>query len=246
MELISVIMPYFKKNFFVKSSINSVLSQSYYKLELIIIYDDEDKTDLELLKNISKKDKRIKLLINKKNIGAGPSRNKGIETSKGKYLAFIDSDDLWVKKKLEKQYIFMKKNNYSATHTSYQIISSNSRVLSYRKARDFKSFSSLLKSCDIGLSTVLIKKKILEKKLRFANLKTKEDFVLWLKILKNKYIIMSIDEPLTKWRKLENSLSSSVFQKLIDGFLVYNRHMKINIFKSLYLTFCLSINFLKK
>ena len=239
-------MPYFKKKYYVKSTIHSVLSQSYSKFELIIIYDDEDKTELELLKKISKNDKRIKLLMNEKNIGAGLSRNKGIEASKGKYLAFIDSDDLWAKKKLEKQYNFMKKNNYSATHTSYEIISSNNRVLSYRRARDIKSFNSLLKSCDIGLSTVLIKKKILGKKLRFANLKTKEDFVLWLKIIKNKFQIMSVDEPLTKWRKLENSLSSSVFQKLIDGFLVYNRHMKINTIKSLYLVFCLSINFFKK
>jgi teichuronic acid biosynthesis glycosyltransferase TuaG len=166
--------------------------------------------------------------------------------SKGKYLAFIDSDDLWSNKKLEKQYTFMKKNNYSATHTSYKIIDSNNKFISYRKARDFKQFNSLLKSCDIGLSTVLIKKKILGKKLRFVNLKTKEDFVLWLKILKNKYKIMSIDEPLVKWRKLDNSLSSSILQKFKDGFSVYNSYMKINVFKSAYLLFCLSINFLKK
>jgi teichuronic acid biosynthesis glycosyltransferase TuaG len=246
MELISVIMPYYKKKFFVKSAINSILSQTYKKFELIIIYDDEDQTELKLLKKISIKDKRIKLLINKKNIGAGQSRNKAIEISKGKYLAFIDSDDLWVTKKLEKQYIFMKKNNYCATHTSYKIINSNNRILAYRKARDFKKLNSLLKSCDIGLSTVLIKKKILGKKLRFANLKTKEDFVLWLKILNSKNEIMSLDEPLTKWRKLENSLSSSIFQKLIDGFSVYNKYMKINVFKSLYFVACLSLNFIRK
>ena len=246
MELISVIMPYFKKRDFVTKSINSVLLQSYKKFELIIIYDDENKTELELLKKITKKDKRVKILINKKNIGAGPSRNKGIEKSNGKYLAFIDSDDIWNKKKLEKQYNFMKKNNYSITHTSYEVINSNNKVLSYRKARNFKEYQSLLKSCDIGLSTVLIKKKILDKNLRFANLKTKEDFVLWLKIIKKKYKIMSINQPLTKWRKLENSLSSSIFQKLTDGFKVYNNYMKINAFKSLYLLFCLSVNFLKK
>jgi teichuronic acid biosynthesis glycosyltransferase TuaG len=246
MELISVIMPYFKKKYFVKSAINSVLSQSYKKFELIIIYDDQDKTELSLLKKILKKDRRIKLLVNKKNIGAGLSRNKGIEISKGKYLAFIDADDVWTKRKIEKQYIFMKKNNYSVTHTSYKIISSNNKILNYRKARDFKRYSSLLKSCDIGLSTVLIKKKILEKKIRFVNLKTKEDFVLWLKILKKGYSFMSIDKPLSMWRKVDDSLSSSIFQRLKDAFSVYNKHMKISTLKSLYLVLCLSLNFLKK
>ena len=159
MELISVIMPYFKKKHYIISSVNSVLSQSYRKFELIIIYDDKDKTELRLLKKISKKDKRIRLLVNKNNIGAGLSRNKGIEISRGNYLAFIDSDDLWTKKKLKNQYIFMKKNNYSSAHTSYEIINSKNIILNYRKARDFKNFNSLLKSCDIGLSTVMIKKK---------------------------------------------------------------------------------------
>jgi teichuronic acid biosynthesis glycosyltransferase TuaG len=246
MELISVIMPYFKKKYFVKNAIRSVLSQSYNKFELIIIYDDEDKTELELLKKILTKDKRIKLLVNNKNIGAGPSRNKGIEASKGKYLAFIDADDLWTKKKLENQLTFMKKNDCSITHTSYEIINSRNQILSYRKARDIKKYDALLKSCDIGLSTVLIEKKILGKKLRFAKLKTKEDFVLWLKVLKNRYIIISIDKPMTKWRKVENSLSSSIFQKLKDAFLVYNEYMRINVFKSIYLVLCLSLNFFKK
>ncbi len=246
MELISVIMPYFKKKHFVKNAIRSVLSQSYNKFELIIIYDDEDKTELKLLKKILTKDKRIKLLVNNKNIGAGPSRNKGIEASKGKYLAFIDADDLWTKKKLENQLTFMKKNDCSITHTSYEIINSRNQILSYRKARDIKKYDTLLKSCDIGLSTVLIEKKILSKKLRFAKLKTKEDFVLWLKVLKNRYVIISIDKPMTKWRKVENSLSSSIFQKLKDAFLVYNEYMRINVFKSIYLVLCLSLNFFKK
>ena len=86
----------------------------------------------------------------------------------------------------------------------------------------------------------------IDKKLRFANCKTKDDFVLWLKILKNKYIIMSIDEPLTKWRKLKDSLSSNSSQKMIDGFNVYNKYMKFSYLKSLYFLMILSINFLKK
>jgi len=106
------------------------------------------------------------------------------------------------------------------------------------------NFQKLLKSGDIGLSTVVLKKKILKKSF-FPNLSTKEDFVLWLKLSK-KYQLIGIKKKLTKWRQVENSLSSSIFQKLLDGFRVYNYHMKFNYFKSLYYLLCLSLNYLKK
>ena len=222
------------------------MSQTYKNFELLIIYDDEDQKDLNFIKEKIQNEKRIRLIVNQKNLGAGFSRNVGIKNSKGNYIAFIDSDDTWNKEKLEKQLNFMKKNNYEITHTSYEIIDPENKTLSYRKARDFKNFESLLKSCDIALSTVLIDRKILSEDIKFPNLKTKEDFVLWLKILKKNYKIMSLDLPLTKWKKIKNSLSSSTIQKLMDGFRVYNHYMKINIIKSIYLLFCLSINFLRK
>ena len=104
----------------------------------------------------------------------------------------------------------------------------------------------MLKSCDIGLSTVMVLREILVDKLFFASLNTKEDFVLWLKILKKDIAIISIDEILTSWRKLENSLSSSTIQKLIDAFIVYHKYMKFNFFKSIYYVMYLSINYLRK
>ena len=108
MELISIIIPYYKKKRYIELSINSALEQTYKNFEIIIIYDDESKEDLNLLKNIIKKDKRIKLVINKKNLGAGNSRNKGLKLSKGKFIAFLDADDLWLKDKLQKQLFFIK------------------------------------------------------------------------------------------------------------------------------------------
>ena len=122
MSLISVIIPYYQKKKYITSSINSVLKQSYKNLELIIIYDDSNHEDLIILKNLRKKDKRIKIFINKKNIGAGLSRNRGIKLSKGKFIAFLDSDDLWLPNKLKKQIFFMKQHKIKISHTSYYII----------------------------------------------------------------------------------------------------------------------------
>ena len=245
MDLISVIIPYYKKKEYIISSINSVLNQTYKNLEIIIIYDDLNKEDLNLLKKIKKKDNRIKIYINKKNLGAGRSRNKGIQLSKGIFVAFLDSDDLWKKNKLKKQIFFMKKNGINASHTSYTIINSNNKIIGSRNAKDM-SYKLLLKSCDIGLSTVVLKKEIITSKIKFANIKTKEDYVLWLKITFNNNKIFALNDNLTKWRKLEDSLSSSRLQKIYDGYLVYRKYMNFNLLKSFGFLMLLSFNYFLK
>ena len=245
MDLISVIIPYYKKKEYIISSINSVLNQTYKNLEIIIIYDDLNKEDLNLLKKIKKKDKRIKIYVNKKNLGAGRSRNKGIKLSKGIFVAFLDSDDLWKKNKLKKQIFFMKKNGINASHTSYTIINSNNKIVGSRNAKDM-SYKLLLKSCDIGLSTVVLKKEIITSKIKFANIKTKEDYILWLKITFNNNKIFALKDNLTKWRKLEDSLSSSRLQKIYDGYLVYRKYMNFNLLKSFGFLMLLSFNYFLK
>ena len=107
--LISIILPYYKKLKFFKKTYNSILNQTYKNFELIIVYDDSDLVELKKIKEIIKNNSKTKIICNKKNLGAGPSRNKGIKLSKGNYLSFIDADDLWKKNKLQKQLKFLKK-----------------------------------------------------------------------------------------------------------------------------------------
>ena len=245
MDLVSVIIPYYKKKEYITSSINSVLKQSYKNLEIIIIYDDSNHEDLITLNKLKKKDKRIKIFINKKNIGAGKSRNKGIKLSKGSLIAFLDSDDLWTRNKLKKQIFFMKKNLVDISHTSYHIINSNNKIIGSRRAKDM-NHKLLLNSCDIGLSTVIMKKEIITNKIKFANIKTKEDYALWLKITLNNNTIFALKNNLTKWRKLNNSLSASKIQKFYDGYLVYRRHMNFSLLKSFIYLLLLSFNYVLK
>ena len=247
MDLVSVIIPYYKKRNFIKETIVSVINQSYNHLEILIIYDDINLNDLEFLQEISKLDNRIKIINNHKRLGAGLSRNKGIEQSNGKYIAFIDADDTWAQDKLKDQISFMKKNNYQISHTSYFIINEKKKIIGQRKARNLLSIDEILKSCDIGLSTVIIEKNvIIRSSTKFPQLVTKEDFVFWLSLLKKNYKFYAYDSNLTNWTDTKNSLSSSTIQKLIDGFKVYNYYMKFNIFKSIYYLICLSLNYLKK
>ncbi len=244
MTLVSIIIPYYKKKNYIEQTLKSVLEQKYKKFEILIVYDDIDKSDLYFLKILKKKDKRIKLIINNKNLGAGMSRNKAIKLSKGKYLAFIDSDDLWHSDKLKVQLNYMFKNKISISHTSYNIIDKNNFKIGFREAKKIE-YQDLLKSCDIGLSTIIIKKKILKNRY-FAKLKTKEDYVLWLKLAKNGFIFYPIKRSYTSWRSLDDSLSSSILQKLFDGYFVYRNFLKQSVMKSLFSLLILSINFLRK
>ena len=247
MDLVSVIIPYYKKRNFIKETIISVIKQSYDYLEIIIIYDDTNLNDFEFLKETSKLDNRIKIINNNKRLGAGLSRNKGIEQSNGKYIAFIDADDTWLTDKLKDQIACMNKNNYQMTHTSYFIIDEKKKIIGQRKARDLLSINEILKSCDIGLSTVIIEKKVIVKtNTKFPKLVTKEDFVFWLTLMKKNYKFYAYDRNLTNWTDSKNSLSSSTIQKLFDGFKVYKKYMHFNIIKSLYYLICLSLNYLKK
>jgi len=245
-DLVSIIIPFYKKKEYILKTVNSILNQSYTYYEIIIVYDDENLSDFDYLKKIFKSINKIKMIKNLQTIGAGHSRNKGMDNANGKFIAFIDADDIWKKDKLKNQINFMKKKNLKFTHTPYEIIDKNDKVLGERISRNFEKVDDLIKSCDIGLSTVIIKKEIIDHQTKFPNLKTKEDFVLWLKILQKNISINYFNETLSSWRKLDNSLSSSVIQKLIDAFKVYNYYMKFNFIKSFYYTICLSINYLKK
>ena len=242
---ISVIIPFYDNFKLLKRAIYSVKNQSFKNYELIIIYDNpEDKENIKLLKKFVK-NKKIKVLINNKNLGAGLSRNKGIRKAKGEFVAFLDSDDVWKKNKLRIQYDYMKKNNLLISHTSYDLFDENNRFLQKRLARKLNYFD-LLKSCDIGLSTVMVKKKLLFKHKLFPSLKTKEDYVLWLKISKSGILFYGIEKVLTNWTDRKNSLSKSSLQKIKDAFNVYYKYEKFDFLDSLFKVIILSINFLRK
>ena len=219
--LLSIIIPYHQKKKFFHSTIKSIYSQTFKNYEVILIYDDNDYGEINFVKNQLKKIKNRKLIVNKKILGPGLSRNIGIKYAKGKLIAFCDADDTWHKKKLSEQIKFMAKNNLKFSHTSYNIINYNGKKTGQFKIKEKLNYSDLLKSCDIGLSTVIVEKKILNT-FKFCNLKTKEDYYLWLKLVKKLKIIKGNKKYLVNWRSLENSLSSSKIQRLMDAYKLYH------------------------
>ncbi len=245
-NFISIIIPYHKKRIFFKETIESINNQSYKNFEVIIVYDDTDKSELNFVKRIIKNFKfKKKLIINKKIIGAGLSRNKGIKVSKGEYVAFCDADDLWNKDKLKIQLNFMKKENILFSHSNYSIIDYASKKIGNLKVPKNISYNKLIKSCDIGLSTVMISESLIKKNL-FSSLKTKEDYLLWIQLIRRLNNFKSINKDLTYWRYLKNSLSSSNIQKLVDAFELYYNHLNFGFLFSIFCVLRLSFYALKK
>ncbi len=158
MQFISIIMPYYRKIDSVNRTIKSVIGQTYKNFELIIIYDDDALEDYYKIKNFVGNNKKIRIIKNKNNIGAGESRNIGIKNSKGDIITFIDSDDTWNSKKLKKQLNFLNKNHYNFVFCGYKKIFKK-KTIKVKTNFKYLKYKDLLKSCEIGLSTVMIKKK---------------------------------------------------------------------------------------
>ena len=134
-SLVSVIMPYYnKKNYFLKS-INSALNQTYINLEIIIVYDDQNRDDLKYIENCTKNDSRVKIIFNDKNKGVAYSRNKAISLACGEYIAFLDCDDYWETNKIEVQLNFMLTHGYHFSHTTYQVLNYKGKIVSTIKAQ---------------------------------------------------------------------------------------------------------------
>ena len=245
MPLVSIILPYYKKINYVANTLNSILNQTFQDFEIILIYDDEEFDDLFEIEKGFKNNPKIKIIKNNKNLGAGISRNIGIKQSNGQIIAFIDADDLWLPNKLEKQIKFMQKNDFQFTFCDYEKKLSKNKVIKVNCKKEVLKYKDLLKSNDIGLSTVCLKKEIISEDL-FPSLKTKEDFVAWLKITKKNINAYNLSENLVIWNKADNSLSSNFFQKLHDGYRVYRNYEKFNLLKSLFYLFILSKNSKKR
>ena len=253
MSSVTIIIPYKNNLKYLLLTLQSIFAQTYKNYKILIIYDDIDQTDFHklkkyfLIRNLNKKFS-IRIIVNKKNLGPGASRNIGIKNSNSKYIAFIDSDDTWHRDKLKKQIFFMKKNKLLISHTSYTVVNIDGKKIGNRIAKNRIFLRDLIKSCDIGLSTVILDLEFLKKNnLNFpSDIKTKEDYILWLNIVKKIKIIRGIDLKLMNYRKIKNSLSSNIFLNLVNGYRVYRNYLNYSIILSFYSLFCLSINYLKK
>jgi teichuronic acid biosynthesis glycosyltransferase TuaG len=207
--LVSIVMPTYNCGKFIKESINSVLGQTYIHWELIIVDDNSQDTTELIIKELQETCNRIIYLKLEINSGAAVARNKAIELAGGQYIAFLDSDDLWYPSKLEEQITFMEINHYNFTYTKYMQISEagipTGRVISSIPKVAYKK---MLYQNYIGNSTAIYNCKELGK-IYVPIIRKRNDYALWLKILKTGTEAFRYDEVLMKYRVTANSLSSN-------------------------------------
>ena len=240
-SVVSIILPNYNSHQFIKKTIKSIINQSYSNWKLFLVDDCSDKKTRTLLKKL-KNNKKIKIYWLKKNRGAGYCRNFALKKINSKYIAFIDSDDLWKKNKLKNQINFMKKNDHQFTYTNYETFGDkNKKVNNPMKL----SYSSFIKNTSIATSTMMIKRRKIND-IKFTNTKICEDYYFKCKLLKKVNFAFCLNQYLTKYRVRKNSLQSNNLKNFYWIWRINRDYNKLSFLNNLISLLFISLNSLKK
>lgn len=232
--MISIITPCYNAQIYIAQAIESVLSQTYPYWELLIVDDCSTDDSAEIILSYAKQDNRIKYFKTDYPSGSPAlPRNIGIENAKGEYVAFLDSDDLWLPNKLKEQISFLEENKYDFVYSDYEKMSwdgiRNERII---RASKVSTYKSTLRSCDIPCLTVLLRKDIIQN-IRFKDV-CKEDYVFWLEILKAGYIAYNTGIVHALYREASESRSGNKFRMAREQWRILRRIEKVNFLSALY------------
>lgn len=230
--LVSIITPVHNAYSHIEDTIQSILKQTFSDWELILIDDYSSDKGIHILNKYEELDPRIHLFENPKNLGAAISRNKGIEKAKGRLIAFLDSDDLWEPNKLELQVKFMLENNHAFSFTGYHKFRGDN-IVGQHIVPAKVNHEELLKTCSIGCLTAMYDTDQLGK-VYMPIISRRQDFALWLKILKMIPYAYGINQPLAKYRLRGDSISGNKFLAAKYQWKVYREFEHLSLFKSSY------------
>ncbi len=240
-ELISIITPVYNSEKYIGETIKSVLSQTYHNWEMLIADDCSQDSTAEVIKQFN--DQRIKYFKLEKNSGAAIARNQALEKAKGKYIAFLDADDMWKPEKLEKQLVFMAKNNIGFSFSGYEILRvDGNKVI---KIPESLNYSQFLKNTIIGTLTVMINTDIVGE-VRLVNVKKDHDSMTWAKLLREGNIAYGLNESLAYYRKVEGSISNDKFKAVKNHWNNCRQIEKLSVPRCAYYFFFYILNAVKK
>lgn len=244
MEIVSIITPCYNSEEFIGDTYLSIKSQTYTYWEWIIVDDYSLDGSLDLLRSFE--DPRIKIIESIENRGAACARNKGLEIAKGRYITFIDSDDLWKETFLEKSVNFLQNNNESLVYASYHRV--NEQLLPLLEdfiAIDKVDSRRILYNCPIPMLTSMYDQ-IEIGKIYFPNIELREDHAMWIILLSKIKYARAIKEPLAYYRIRENSVSRNKFKIAVKQYNLYRKFMNMNVVQAAFYTACWALNGLKK
>ncbi|PEK30768.1 glycosyl transferase [Bacillus toyonensis] len=242
-KLISIITPVYNSEEYIEFTIKSVLNQTYSNWEMLIV-DDCSKDDTEEVIN-KFKDPRIKYFKLEKNSGAAVARNEALKRARGKYIAFLDADDMWKPDKLEKQLNFMIKNKIGFSFTGYEILREGEQGNKVINVPSRLNYSQFMKNTIIGTLTVMLNVDIVGE-VRLVEVKKDHDSMTWAKLLREGHFAYGLNESLAFYRKVEGSISNDKFKAAKNHWNNCRKIEKLSIPKCLYYFFFYGINAVKK
>ena len=237
-DLVSIVVPVYNAARFLEDTIKTVQEQTYNNWELLLVNDCSTDNSVEMINEYIKKDDRIKLFNQEKNGGAALARNRGIDEASGKYLCYIDADDLWDKEKLEKQVKFMKEKDCEFSFTGYEFADENG-IPNGKKVfiPEKLDYNHALRNTTIWTSTVMFDlDKLSKEDIYMPNIKS-EDTACWWRILKRIKYAYGLNEILSFYRRTAGTLSSNKFEAIKRIWHLYRKQEKLNLFKAIY-CFC--------
>ncbi|EGT3601053.1 glycosyltransferase family 2 protein [Clostridium perfringens] len=233
-NLVSIITPVYNAERFIGETINSVINQEYKNWEMILVDDCSKDNSENIIKQFAKNDKRIKYIKLSENSGAAISRNIAIQNAKGRYIAFLDSDDIWTSDKLKVQINFMKKNNIGFSFSSYEVMDEGGELINRTiNVPEKISYKEYLKNTIIGCLTVVIDRKICGE-FEVVNIRKNQDMATWLSILKKGNTAYGINKKLGMYRIVGGSISNNKFKAAKSVWNTYRDIEKMSIVKSAY------------
>lgn len=231
-KLVSIITPTYNCAKFIARTLDSVQAQTYQNWEMIIVDDRSQDNTKEIVEGYMKNDPRIQYYLLDVNSGAAVARTTAMSLAKGAYMAFLDSDDIWMPDKLERQIKWMQENDYAFSCTAYEQIDEEDNFLGKTiKTLKKTDYNRLLLDCPVGNSTVMYD---VEKmgKFEVPNIRKRNDDALWLQMLKKEKYIWGMPDVLMKYRIRQNSISSNKLKVIKYHWILYRDIEHLSVIRS--------------
>lgn len=236
-DLISIIVPVYNVEKYIRETMDCVRAQTYENWELLLVEDCGTDKTVEVIEQYlqEKADGRIRLIRQASNMGAAKSRNRGLAEAQGRYIAYLDADDLWVPEKLEKELRFMQEKGVAFAFTGYEFADADGvgtgKIVRVPETLNYKQ---ALSNTTIFTTTVMFDTEKISKDLLEMPIIKSEDTALWYKVLRNGYTAYGLDENLVKYRRVGKSLSSNKLEALRRIWNLYRKAEGLSVMRSAY------------
>lgn len=243
---VSVITPVYNVERYIDKTLESVFAQTYKDIEIVLVDDCSKDKSAQIIAKYKETHPEIVNFLQPKNMGAGAARNKALELASGQYVAFLDSDDLWLPEKTEKQIKLMKEKNSPFSYAAIEMMDEEGNTIKgKRNLRETCDYKYLLHNTIIATSSVIVDRSVLGD-FRMPLRRGGQDYATWLSLLRGGAVACGINETLVRYRVGSNSLSSNKFKSIKQVWEIQTQDEKINKVSAAFHVFCFCVNAAKK